>query len=80
MFPDVIFLILVASQWFMAAWSILGAVLYFRLFESGKSCDRESWVCMVMGGTVDNQLLDLLGMGLFKVRAPDDKLQHQARL
>lgn len=40
-FPDAIFLILVASQWFMAAWSVWGAVLYFRLFESARTCARE---------------------------------------
>lgn len=41
MFPDAIFLVLVLSQWFMAAWSIVGAILYLRLFEAGRTCSRE---------------------------------------
>ncbi|CAM9561866.1 unnamed protein product [Laminaria digitata] len=37
-FPDMIFLILVLSQWFLAVWSVVGAVLYFRLFQGNRTC------------------------------------------
>ena len=40
-FPDMIFLILVLSQWFLAVWSVVGAVLYFRLFQGNRTCARE---------------------------------------
>lgn len=41
MYPDAVFLVLVVGQWFLAAWSVVGAVLYFRIFERGRNCSRE---------------------------------------
>ena len=46
-FPDMIFLILVLSQWFLAAWSVVGAVLYFRLFQGNRTCARECFGIIV---------------------------------
>lgn len=40
-FPDAIFFILVVSQWFLAGWSVVGAALYFRLFNGNRTCSRE---------------------------------------
>lgn len=40
-FPDAIFFILVMSQWFLAGWSVVGAALYFRLFNANRTCSRE---------------------------------------
>eukprot|EP00903_Cladosiphon_okamuranus_P007644 g7413.t1 len=49
-FPDVIFFILVVSQWFLAGWSVVGAALYFRLFNGNRTCSPllRHWTLLVV--------------------------------
>ncbi|CAM9542639.1 unnamed protein product [Pylaiella littoralis] len=50
LFPDAIFIILVASQWFLAGWSVFGAALYFRLFTGNRTCSPllRHWTLLVV--------------------------------
>ncbi|CAM9560978.1 unnamed protein product, partial [Hapterophycus canaliculatus] len=49
-FPDAIFFILVMSQWFLAGWSVVGAALYFRLFNGNRTCSPllRHWTLLVV--------------------------------
>eukprot|EP00752_Nemacystus_decipiens_P002962 g2752.t1 len=49
-FPDAIFFILVVSQWFLAGWSVVGAALYFRLFNGNRTCSPllRHWTLLVV--------------------------------
>lgn len=56
-FPDAIFFILVVSQWFLAGWSVVGAALYFRLFNGNRTCSRECFCTSSLNHALDTAAL-----------------------
>ncbi|CAM9297965.1 unnamed protein product [Discosporangium mesarthrocarpum] len=49
-YPDAVFLLLVASQWFLAGWSVVGAVLYVKLFDEKRTCSPllRHWTLLIV--------------------------------
>ncbi|CAM9433940.1 unnamed protein product [Choristocarpus tenellus] len=49
-YPDAVFLLLVVSQWFLAGWSVVGAIIYVRLFRDEYTCSPllRHWTLLIV--------------------------------